>query len=68
MAMFADLKVGDKIVQFGGSAEVLDIADFLVDGASCETTKRFTLLEERAGVKSCQVRAVHLTTEAELIG
>lgn len=65
--MFKDLKVGDKIVQFGGSAEVLAITDFLVDGISCDTTKRFTLLEERDGVKSCHVRAVHLTTEADTI-
>lgn len=65
--MFKDLKVGDRIVQFGGSAEVLDIADFLVDGVSCETTKRFTLLEEREGFDPRQQeRLVHLTTEADL--
>jgi hypothetical protein len=66
--LFKDLKVGDRIAQFGGSAEVLNIADFLVDGASCETTKRFTLLEHRDGTEpSVQERLVHLTTETTVI-
>lgn len=68
MALFKDLKVGDKIAQFGGSADVVSIADFIVGGVSCETTKRFTLLEERAGMEPrIQERLVHLTTEATLL-
>ena len=69
MATFRDLQVGDKIAQFGGSAQVMDITEFKVNGVPLESTKRFTLLEER-GVHSTPtptICVVHLSTEANLI-